>query len=607
MMGLHVTGSKNKRKYQDTFCTSPENLQNEYENAAKGAKLDNEPRAASQQQGKTEILTSSKQHDDTTKSDLHQHPHHQLDCDDSISKLQAVAVPDETNWRRRGGGGGADEQQQQAKCNLANSTATAAAALTDEDDFDGFDDLDDEFDYDEEIESYYPPAAAAKYPPNNRQQQRVVTATTPAPPPSSSPSPQQQTAAAPHSNKQDYVCEQYANSPSPRQPPPSGIYIRYHAWNGQIYENELQPQDPPQTIRCAENGKSYTELGTYTFFGSHTPRYIKRCCDGKNSMCNNKQCYKEKRLRMMNLSMFKLSRFRQASDQSLYRSVLICNTLKRIEREIEHEKRDIKRHMVPKSVVRLENFNSISSNTSSGNRPAEEAAENHQQQQRCFNNSSSGSNNSSSSNNNNNKESSIKDLKSSNLNCEVSNNSSNSSNGFQSFTNHDRTSLAGPDDSTSSHHFPLKDPQSGRATPFPAPPGFPDNDSGYGETESEKSPDFSRPINWGSVLSLSSQSALDPLNNNDFFNATPPYFNGGGASSTPTASSYASSQASSCHSPNECNGWADYLDSDMHDMISIPNRFGTFSDEFLFKGPWEPSKAFNENEENFSTHILVNS
>ena len=65
---------------------------------------------------------------------------------------------------------------------------------------------------------------------------------------------------------------------------------------------------------------------------------MKNCCEGRNNLwCTAKQCYKEKRLKMMNLSMFKLARFRQASDQSLYRSVLICNTLKSLEKEIEIE------------------------------------------------------------------------------------------------------------------------------------------------------------------------------------------------------------------------------------------------------------------------------
>lgn len=146
-----------------------------------------------------------------------------------------------------------------------------------------------------------------------------------------------------------------------------------------------------ETIRCAENGKSYLELGS----GGWARR---RCCA--------RQCHRERRLKVMNLCVVKLSRFRQSADPSLRRSVLVCNTLRRMEREAERE-------------------------------AAEEAA---------------------------------------------------------------RAPREPP-----APLPPLGAP--GRATPFPAPQA--DADSGYGDE------DCARPIDWGSVLSLSSQSALDPLNNNE--------------------------------------------------------------------------------------------
>lgn len=62
---------------------------------------------------------------------------------------------------------------------------------------------------------------------------------------------------------------------------------------------------------------------------------------------------------------------------------------------------------------------------------------------------------------------------------------------------------------------PLKSVDSGRATPYPLGQ-LPDNDSGYG---GDDDCDL-RPINWGSVLSLSSQSALDPLTGNDLYTPT---------------------------------------------------------------------------------------
>lgn len=50
---------------------------------------------------------------------------------------------------------------------------------------------------------------------------------------------------------------------------------------------------------------------------------------------------------------------------------------------------------------------------------------------------------------------------------------------------------------------------SGRATPFPS--STPDNDSGLGDDE------MTKPINWGSVLSLTSQTDLESLNNNELY------------------------------------------------------------------------------------------
>lgn len=50
---------------------------------------------------------------------------------------------------------------------------------------------------------------------------------------------------------------------------------------------------------------------------------------------------------------------------------------------------------------------------------------------------------------------------------------------------------------------------SGRATPFPS--SAPDTDSGLGDDEA------TRPINWGSVLSLTSQTDLESMNNNELY------------------------------------------------------------------------------------------
>ncbi|XP_032521108.2 uncharacterized protein LOC116772910 [Danaus plexippus] len=158
------------------------------------------------------------------------------------------------------------------------------------------------------------------------------------------------------------------------------------------------------TIR-AENGKSYLELGGAA---------ARACCDGRAAgRCASRRCYRERRLKMMNLCALKLARFRQTADPSLRRSVLVCNTLRGIEREMERE--------------------------SAEETPAPPEA-------------------------------------------------SGPTLGFGGAA---RCELLG-----------ARDPAAGRATPFPAPPA-PDRDSGYGDEEQ-------RTIDWGSVLSLSSRSALDP-------------------------------------------------------------------------------------------------
>jgi hypothetical protein len=125
--------------------------------------------------------------------------------------------------------------------------------------------------------------------------------------------------------------------------------------------------------------------------------------------------------------MCKLSRFRQFPDPSLHRSVLICNTLRRIEREMEHDSQF---------------FSSEPPPTSSTPGPMN----------------------------------------------------------YQTPPSYPATP---PPQELPHYEHSLRDLASPapRATPFPSPahPGIDDSASS---------------INWGSVLSLSSQSDLDPLNNN---------------------------------------------------------------------------------------------
>ncbi|KAL3286128.1 hypothetical protein HHI36_000641 [Cryptolaemus montrouzieri] len=179
-------------------------------------------------------------------------------------------------------------------------------------------------------------------------------------------------------------------------------------------------QPPQQTIRCEENGKSYLELGA-------SPSVRTRCCDGRARWCHV-PCYRQRRLAVLNLSMCKLARYRQCSDPSLRRSVLICNTLRRLEREMESD-------------------------------PAES--------------------------------------------------SSYPQTNIPEVPPPSRLNPVIPE--SSSYEQSLRDMacSSGRATPFPS--SAPDTDSGLGDDE------MTKPINWSSVLSLSSQTDLESLNNNELY------------------------------------------------------------------------------------------
>lgn len=337
---------------------------------------------------------------------------------DSIQRLQAVTVPGET-W-------GSD-----------STRSTLATTLLPPDDID---DYDDEFDDDfEEEETAIPTFPILRYPyhrgciPPGYHKTLGYYAT--------EPFPQQNCARTPGSY--------------PRPGP--------YGWNNSGYYTHPEAASPQQTIRCAENGKSYLELGSASYGPSIGARHAKKCCDGRNNWCNTKQCYKDRRLKMMNLSMFKLSRFRQVSEQSLYRSVLICNTLKSIEKEIDVEKKDTTDY----------SEHQFSSNRLTNN------------------------------------ENSIK-----NQHHLINRNSTNK----QLFINKPVTLTT--QNTQFEHNLntpfenPLKNTQNGRVTPFPAISNIQDTDSGYGDEE------FSRQftsINWGSVLSL---SALDPVNSNDIFSTT---------------------------------------------------------------------------------------
>ncbi|XP_063231850.1 uncharacterized protein LOC134536156 isoform X2 [Bacillus rossius redtenbacheri] len=239
------------------------------------------------------------------------------------------------------------------------------------------------------------------------------------------------------------------------------------ASGSEYYDRDAGSQ---QTIRCDENGKSYLDLG------SSSARYVPgggaasaasaasvasvasgggpaKCCDGsRTNWCDRgpaSACYRQHRLAVLNISMCKLGRYRQFPDPSLHRSVLICNTLRYIEREMEQE-------------GLFFNGGAGAGGGAQAPAPVEPAPA----YPPTF--------------------------------PEVP----------AAETPYRGMDVPPP------YEQNLREFSSGRATPFPH--GGYETDSGLGEDES------GRGINWGSVLSLSSQSDLDPLNNNELYASSPP-------------------------------------------------------------------------------------
>lgn len=409
MMGLQAT--TNKRKYEMGVCGDVEDVQSNC-SPPKSLRWSTSVATNIPTSNSVTINKSSSSENSIAKLEAVVVPGWSAEpIVDSIQRLQAVAVPGET-W-------GSD-----------STRSTLATTLLPPDDLDDYDDeFEDEF---EEEDTAIPTFPILRYPyhrgciPPGYYKTFGYYATEP------------------------YPQQNCARTPGPY--PRSGSY----GWNNSGYYAPPEAASPQQTIRCAENGKSYLELGSASYGPSTGTRHARKCCDGRNNWCNTKQCYKDRRLKMMNLSMFKLSRFRQVSEQSLYRSVLICNTLKFIEKEIDLENKDIT------------DYNGHHYNNS-----------------RLTNNGSS-----------------------------TKHNFTNRNNTKQTFNNRPATPAPQYEKNFNTFDHPLKNTQNGRGTPFPLASNHQDSDSGYGDQE------FSRQftsINWGSVLNL---SALDPVNSNDLFSTT---------------------------------------------------------------------------------------
>ncbi|XP_055375332.1 probable cyclin-dependent serine/threonine-protein kinase DDB_G0292550 [Condylostylus longicornis] len=293
---------------------------------------------------------------------------------DCISKLQAVAVPSDT-WG-----------------SLTTRSTLATTLLSADEIDDDDDDFDDDYEEDESIIPTYCPVRYTCAPPHFLQRNGVNSPTNGAN--SYSPhnasninhtylgKPNYYSEPFPQQNCSRTINQQQQHHQQQSQHFRFGTLNSWNHLNAHQNNNYYSMQSPDsipigssngtigtgtmgytqQTIRCAENGKSYLELGSSTFTpinptinnnsnnlnNNLNSRHSKKCgCDGRGIWCNSKNCYRDIRLKIRNLSMFKLSKFRQVSEQSLYRSVLICNTLKNIDKEIELENKDHMHHNHP--------------------------------------------------------------------------------------------------------------------------------------------------------------------------------------------------------------------------------------------------------------------
>lgn len=561
MMGLQATSNTNKRKYELSECQDGDV-------PSKTSRWSNGPSITSTGVHSTPIIQQQQQpqiklsppHDNTPV--IQQSP-----IENSIAKLEAVAIPGET-W-------GSPEpivdsiQRLQAvvvpgeRWGSERSTLATTLLATDELDDDD-DDFEEDFDEDDTAIPNYSPMRYPCSPPRGY-------------------------IPSLHPKHFSYYKESYPQSNCAkttyfqRQGPP-----QYGAWSH--YYNPPETTNPQQTIRCAENGKSYLELGcsSYSSNNMNNMRNQKRCCDGKNNWCNTKQCYRERRHKIMNLSMFKLSRFRQISEQSLYRSVLICNTLKLIEKEMEIESKEI----------------NLQSSTCSPHNTATTTVTTTTTPPSSINNISNSSSNycvrenlALSNNGESNNQTSVAQQDAFSYGRPVTPSPTFSDTSQQQLQQQQQQPIQSPpsspiNNSTPSYELPyvnpLRNSGSGRVTPFPMF-SHPDTDSGYGDE------DCTRPINWGSVLNLSSQSALDPLNNNDLF------------SSCTTTSSLTSSSSYWDYNIFEITDFG--LEPDLIELQPSWKLTPLSADDILksVPPPMEPSKIMHDNEIDSFTHIMVGS
>jgi hypothetical protein len=315
-----------------------------------------------------------------------------------------------------------------------------------------------------------------------------------------------------------------------------GSYSSSSAGGGGQQQQHQHPQQPSltfqfleqstQRIECAENGKSYLQLGTMNAHSNHSNHHVpvtpviqpkpnmvyrrpippfrnhnmvsmnsaagaaasvatpRPVCDHSNCLQKkNSYCYRGQRSRMLNMSLSKLHMARQSHEGSLRRSVLICNMLRYIEEETEREaiNETNQYHNTvspPHNMETDQYWPQTSQHTSSPPTPTPTTTSSQQ--------------------------GSVADSPIYNM-AEASRQQTPQPTFSQCGS--------GARDLEPPYEATLKDFNSAfRSTPYssPAHPGS-DMDSGLGVGDED------RGINWSSVLSLSSgQSELDPLNNNTF-------------------------------------------------------------------------------------------
>jgi len=343
-------------------------------------------------------------------------------------------------------------------------------------------------------------------------------------------------------NNGDRFWSQNAFAMNGQAPPPPGSPLPPSATPVSMAGNSTFHflENNNQRIECAENGKSYLQLGTMSHHHHHhhhlpvtpviqpKPNMVYRrpippfrnpmlpvqparpVCDHSNClMRKNSLCYKSLRSRMLNLSLHKLHMARQNHEGSLRRSVLICNMLRYIEDETEKEAVQDSHQFAqvaaatpqpppPQPISHMDAdqyWPPPASNVSIGMSGSEEDV---QQQQQHYAGPQNG----------------MVSAYGVVGSCGSANCGANGS--HCGMISGQSSSGGGNPALTDTYETALKDFNSAfRSTPYssPAHPGM-EVDSGLGSADED------RGINWGSVLSLSSQSELDPLNNNSFSTET---------------------------------------------------------------------------------------